>query len=142
MNRKFAYWFLLIMSSPFTMFCIPMLVIIFWPETVDASPILLQADVLPTNIWTVGGALALFAGVIAYLFKLYSASQEARFKEMKDSFESRLLGMQNDLNEEKAARRSLQAKFDDSITTQMTRNANTLEKVEVALIKVLSKLDP
>jgi hypothetical protein len=93
--------------------------------------ILLQAaESLPTNIWTVGGALALFAGVIAYLFKLYDSSQEKRLAEMKANFEGQITGLRNDLNDEKLARRGLQDQMNNSLNGQLAKNNATLEKVE------------
>ena len=93
--------------------------------------ILLQVtESLPTNIWTVGGALALFAGVIAYLFKLYDSSQEKRLIEMKTNMEAQITGLRNDLNDEKLARRALQDQMNNSLNGQLAKNNATLEKVE------------
>lgn len=93
--------------------------------------ILLQTtDALPTNIWTVGGALALFAGVIAYLFKLYDSGQEKRFAEMKSNFETQLVQLRKDLDDERNSRRALQDKFDLQVTQQFSKNQATLERVD------------
>lgn len=98
--------------------------------------ILLQDTALPTNIWTVGGALALFAGVIAYLFKLYDSSQEKRIAEMRANFEAQLMQVRKDLDEEKLARRALQDRMNDSLNSQLSKNNSTLEKVEDYLLEL------
>ncbi len=96
--------------------------------------ILLQAaDTLPTNIWTVGGALALFAGVIAYLFKLYDSSQEKRLAEMKGNYDGQLTQLRKDLDEEKLARRELQNQVNNTLTGQLGKNNQLLEAVEELL---------
>lgn len=96
--------------------------------------ILLQAaDTLPTNIWTVGGALALFAGVIAYLFKLYDSSQEKRLAEMKGNYDGQLTQLRKDLDEEKLARRELQNQVSNTLTGQLGKNNQLLEAVEELL---------
>ncbi len=93
--------------------------------------ILLQAaDALPTNIWTVGGALALFAGVITYLFKLYDSSQEKRLTEMRTNLEGQINGLKNDLADEKQARRNLQDQFNSNIMGQLNKSTIVLERVE------------
>lgn len=98
--------------------------------------VLLQtAESLPTNIWTVGGALGLFAGVIAYLFKLYDSSQEKRFAEMKSNLEGQITLVRKDLDEEKTARRNLQEQMNTSLNGQLLKNNNLLEKVEDYLRK-------
>ena len=101
--------------------------------------ILLQAGELPTNIWTVGGALALFAGVIAYLFKLYDSSQEKRLSEMKGNFEGQITQLRADLNDEKLARRGLQDQVNNSMNGQLAKNNSTLERVEDFLEHLKSK---
>lgn len=102
--------------------------------------ILLQApDSLPNNIWTVGGALALFAGVIAYLFKLYDSSQEKRLSEMRTNFEQQLTQLRKDLDEEKLSRRALQDKMNDAFNTQLQKNNATLEKIEDYLEEIKRK---
>lgn len=102
--------------------------------------ILLQETALPTNIWTVGGALALFATVIAYLFKLFANSQESRFSDMKTTFENRLQQMQKDLDDEKLARRGLQDKFDNVITNHLSEASITMKRVDHALSRIEQKL--
>jgi hypothetical protein len=101
--------------------------------------ILLQDPALPTNIWTVGGALALFAGVIAYLFKLYDSSQEKRITEMKSNFEAQLLQVRKDLEEEKIARKALQERINETLNSQLSKNNATLEKVEDYLVELKRK---
>lgn len=101
--------------------------------------ILLQDTALPTNIWTVGGALALFAGVIAYLFKLYDSSQEKRITEMKANFEAQLLQVRKDLEEEKIARKALQERINETLNSQLSKNNATLEKVEDYLVELKRK---
>lgn len=91
--------------------------------------ILLQADALPTNLWTVGGMMALFAGVIAYLFKLYDSSQEKRLQEMKGNLEGNIVQLRNDLNDEKVARRNLQEQMNNTINGQLGKNNALLESV-------------
>lgn len=101
--------------------------------------ILLQDPALPTNIWTVGGALALFAGVIAYLFKLYDSSQEKRITEMKGNFEAQLLQVRKDLEEEKIARKALQERINETLNSQLSKNNAMLEKVEDYLVELKRK---
>lgn len=101
--------------------------------------VLLQDVALPTNIWTVGGALALFAGVIAYLFKLYDSSQEKRITEIKTNFEAQLLQVRKDLEEEKIARKALQERINDTLNSQLSKNNATLEKVEDYLLDLKRK---
>lgn len=100
------------------------------------TSILLQAAEMPTNIWTVGGALGLFAGVIAYLFKLYDSSQEKRLSEMKANFEGQINQLRKDLDDEKLARRGLQDQMNNSINGQLSKNNVLLEKVEECLDKL------
>lgn len=88
---------------------------------------------MPTNIWTVGGALALFAGVIAYLFKLYDSSQEKRLAEMKANLEGQINRITGDLNDEKQARRNLQEQFNSNIMGQLNKSTLLLERVEDVL---------
>lgn len=103
--------------------------------------ILLQAaEAMPTNIWTVGGALGLFAGVIAYLFKLYDKSQENRLTEIKGNFEQQINQLRKDLDEEKVSRRNLQDQMNQSLNGTIMNCKNTLEKVEDLLIEVSKKL--
>ena len=101
---------------------------------------LLQVDPLPNNIYTVGGMLALFAGVIAMLFQKYTTAQENRFAEMKDANDRRAQQLQKDLDEEKSARRLLQQKVDDTMTGQIQKSITILEKVEDILAQVSKKL--
>lgn len=99
--------------------------------------VLLQTTAdLPTNIWTVGGALGLFAGVIAYLFKLYDNSQEKRLTEMKQNFENQIKELRKDLDDEKLARRGLQDQINNSLNGQLSKNNSLLEKVEECLDKM------
>ena len=104
-----------------------------------ANVLLQSAETLPTNIWTVGGALALFAGVIAYLFKLYDSSQEKRLTEMKVNYDAQLLQLRKDLDDEKLARRSLQEQMNNSLNGQLAKNNATLERIEDFLSQLKSK---
>lgn len=102
--------------------------------------ILLQETLaMPTNIWTVGGALTLFAGVIVYLFRLYDASQEKRQTESFNSFTLQVNRMQKDLDEEKSARKALQEQMNSYIMNQFKESSNTIERVEKLLTVVEKK---
>lgn len=100
---------------------------------VSFMTVLMQVDPLPTNIWTVGGMMALFAAVIAYLFKLYDSSQEKRLTEMRTNLEGNIIQLRKDLDDEKLARRGLQDQMNNSLNGQLAKNNALLEKVEDVL---------
>lgn len=98
--------------------------------------ILLQTDALPTNIWTVGGALATFATVIVFLFYRYDEANKARIAEMRASFDAQITQLRRDLDEEKQARNDLQKDINGG---QIAKNNTMLEKVSNYLEEVKRK---
>lgn len=101
--------------------------------------ILLQEPTLPTNIYTVGGLLTVFAGVIAYLFKLYDSSQEKRFLESKNNLENQITQLRKEVDGEKLESKELRNRFDAFTQNDHQQMMKALQDNNALLTKVGSK---
>jgi hypothetical protein len=102
--------------------------------------IFLQSATLPTNIWTIGGALSTFAGVIIFLFFRYDKSQEKRFDEMKAANEKQYNQLRKDFEEEKELRVKMQEQINGSVSDLLQDATTSLKENTEALKQVVKKL--